>query len=78
MTHEAPSCHPFGLQSLFLSTAQDLARGKATGAYYFNGLIVRRGEALGISTPANRALLALVKLIECKAIDEASDTSLDR
>ena len=76
VTHKAPSCHPFGFQSPFSSTAQDLARGKATGADHFNGLIVRRGEALGISTPANRALWALVKLIERKAIDEASETGL--
>jgi 2-dehydropantoate 2-reductase len=27
-------------------------------------LIVRRGEALGIATPANRLLHAIVKLIE--------------
>ena len=33
----------------------------------FNGLVVRRGEALGIPTPANRVLWALVKLIEGKA-----------
>jgi 2-dehydropantoate 2-reductase len=48
------------------STAQDLARGKPTEIDYLNGLIVRRGEALGIATPANRALWALVKLLESK------------
>ena len=78
VAHEAPSCHPFGFQSLFLSTSQDLARSKAIRAAYIKGLIARRGEALGISTPAGRALWAGVKLIECKAIDEASDTCLDR
>ena len=77
-THEASSCHSFGYQSQFPSTAQDIERGKATGADYVNDLIVRRGETLGISTPANRALWAGVKLIKCKAIDEASDTSLDK
>jgi len=30
------------------------------------GLIVRRGEALGLATPANRVLWALVKLLEGK------------
>ncbi|MDP2817065.1 MAG: 2-dehydropantoate 2-reductase [Polaromonas sp.] len=50
----------------FSSTAQDLARGKATEIDYLNGLIVRRGEALGIATPANRVLWALVKLVESK------------
>jgi 2-dehydropantoate 2-reductase len=49
------------------STAQDLARGKRTEIDHLNGLIVRRGAALGIATPANRVLWALVKLIEHKA-----------
>ena len=49
------------------STAQDLARGKPTEIDYLNGFIVRRGEALGIATPANRVLWALVKLMEGKS-----------
>ncbi|CAN5453088.1 2-dehydropantoate 2-reductase [soil metagenome] len=48
------------------STAQDLARGKRSEIDYLNGLIVRRGEALGVATPANRVLWALVKLMEGK------------
>ena len=48
------------------STAQDLARGKPTEIDYLNGLIVQRGTALGIATPANRVLWALVKLLEGK------------
>ncbi|HMA06878.1 MAG TPA: ketopantoate reductase C-terminal domain-containing protein, partial [Ramlibacter sp.] len=48
------------------STAQDLARGKRTEIDHLNGLVVRRGEALGIATPANRVLWALVKLLERK------------
>ncbi len=51
----------------FSSTAQDLARGKPTEIDHLNGFVVRRGEALGVPTPANRALHALVKLIEFKA-----------
>ena len=78
VTHEVQGCHPFGFQTLFLSTSQDLARSKARRAACANGLIVRRGEALGISTPAGRALWAGVELIECKAISEALDTSLSR
>lgn len=50
----------------FSSTAQDLARGKRSEIDFLNGLVVRRGEALGIATPANRVLWALVKLIEGK------------
>ena len=48
------------------STAQDLARGKRSEIDYLNGLIVRRGTALGIATPSNRVLWALVKLLEHK------------
>jgi 2-dehydropantoate 2-reductase len=50
----------------FSSTAQDMARGKPTEIDHLNGYVVRRGEALGIATPANRALHALVKLMEAK------------
>jgi 2-dehydropantoate 2-reductase len=50
----------------YASTAQDLARGKRTEIEHLNGLIVRRGEALGVPTPANRTVLALVKLLESK------------
>ena len=50
----------------YSSTAQDLARGKPTEIDHLNGYVVRKGEALGIPTPANRALCALVKLLESK------------
>jgi 2-dehydropantoate 2-reductase len=52
------------IPSQFSSTAQDLARGKATEIDFLNGYVVRRGQALGIPTPANRVLWALVKLME--------------
>jgi 2-dehydropantoate 2-reductase len=54
------------MPSQYSSTAQDLARGKRTEIDYLNGLVVRRGDALGISTPANRVLWTLVKLLESK------------
>jgi 2-dehydropantoate 2-reductase len=50
----------------YASTAQDLARGRRSEIDHLNGLIVRRGEALGVATPANRLLHAIVKLIESK------------
>lgn len=50
----------------YSSTAQDLARGKPTEIDFLNGYVVRRGQALGIATPANRVLWALVKLMEKK------------
>jgi 2-dehydropantoate 2-reductase len=51
----------------FSSTAQDLARGKPTEIEHLNGFVVRRGAALGVPTPANRALHALVRLLESKS-----------
>jgi 2-dehydropantoate 2-reductase len=54
------------MPSQYSSTAQDLARGKPTEIDFLNGYVVRRGAALGIPTPANRVLWALVKLIEAK------------
>jgi 2-dehydropantoate 2-reductase len=50
----------------YSSTAQDLARRKRSEIDHLNGLIVRRGEALGVATPANRLLHVIVKLIESK------------
>jgi 2-dehydropantoate 2-reductase len=46
------------------STAQDMARGKPTEIDHLNGFVVRRGAALGVATPVNRTLHALVKLAE--------------
>ncbi len=46
------------------STAQDLARGRRSEIDHLNGYIVRRGEALGVPTPVNRTLHALVRLLE--------------
>lgn len=46
------------------STAQDVARGKPSEIDHLNGFVVRQGEALGVPTPVNRALQALVKLME--------------
>ena len=50
----------------YSSTAQDLARGKKSEIEHLNGYVVRKGEALGVGTPVNRVLLALVKLLESK------------
>jgi 2-dehydropantoate 2-reductase len=46
------------------STAQDIAKGKPTEIDHLNGYVVRQGEALGIATPVNRTLNALMKLLE--------------
>jgi len=46
------------------STGQDLNRGKRTEIDSLNGYISRRGAKLGVPTPVNHALYALVKLAE--------------
>jgi 2-dehydropantoate 2-reductase len=46
------------------STAQDMLRGKRTEIDSLNGYISRRGAELGVPTPVNHALYALVKLAE--------------
>jgi 2-dehydropantoate 2-reductase len=46
----------------YSSTAQDMQRGKPTEIDALNGLVARRGAELGIPTPVNRTLHALVKL----------------
>jgi 2-dehydropantoate 2-reductase len=46
------------------STAQDMNRDKRTEIDSLNGYISRRGRELGVSTPVNHALYALVKLVE--------------
>lgn len=48
----------------FSSTAQDLMRGKPSEIDFLNGFVVRRGDALGVPTPANRVLWTLVRLVE--------------
>ncbi|GAP37442.1 ketopantoate reductase family protein [Piscinibacter sakaiensis] len=48
----------------FSSTAQDLMRGRRSEIDHLNGLVVRRGEAHGVPTPANRVLHTLVRLVE--------------
>ena len=46
------------------STAQDIARGKRTEIDSLNGYVARRGAELGVTTPVNQTLHALVKLLE--------------
>lgn len=55
------------------STAQDLARGRPTEIHYLNGHVVRRGAALGIATPANQALSALIQLSESTQASRGAD-----
>jgi 2-dehydropantoate 2-reductase len=43
-----------------------LERGRPPEIDYLNGEIVRRGEARGVATPVNAALVAQVRAIERK------------
>ena len=48
------------------SMLQDIERRKKTEIDYINGAIVKLGKKLGIKTPVNKTLTALVKAIEWK------------
>jgi 2-dehydropantoate 2-reductase len=53
-----------GMLDTLSSTAQDLERGKRTEIDSLNGYVVRRGAELGIDTPVNQTLHALIKVLE--------------
>ena len=53
-----------GMPRQLSSTAQDMARRKPSEIDHLNGYIARRGRELGVPTPINRTLHALVKLVE--------------
>jgi len=46
------------------SMGQDMVKGRRTEIEFLNGLIVRKGEEIGIATPANAALVDIVKRVE--------------
>ena len=52
------------MRDAFSSTAQDVQRGKRTEIDSLNGYVVRRGRELGVATPANETLHALIRLLE--------------
>jgi len=54
------------------STAQDLALVRRSEIDHLNGLVLRRGAALGVATPVNRVLHTLVKLLEGHALPTGS------
>ena len=53
-----------GMPQQLSSTAQDMARRKPSEIDHLNGFVVRRGRKLGVPTPVNQTLHALVKLVE--------------
>jgi 2-dehydropantoate 2-reductase len=46
------------------SMGQDMVKGRRTEIEFLNGLITRKGDEVGIPTPANRALVDIVKRVE--------------
>jgi 2-dehydropantoate 2-reductase len=48
------------------STEQDIARGRPTEIDSLNGYVSRKGQELGVPTPINTTLYALVKLLESR------------
>lgn len=56
------------MPSQYSSTAQDLMRGKPSEIDHLNGHVVRRGDALGVPTPANRVLWVAVKMVDTKEL----------
>lgn len=54
------------------STAQDVARRRPTEIDQLNGVIVRRGAALGIAVPVNQTLHALVHALQTEYLSDAS------
>ena len=53
-----------GMPQQLSSTAQDMARRKPSEIDHLNGTIARRGRELGVPTPVNCTLHALIKLVE--------------
>ncbi len=53
-----------GMELTTSSTAQDIARGRRTEIDSLNGYVARLGDELGIPTPVNRTLHALVRILE--------------
>jgi 2-dehydropantoate 2-reductase len=46
------------------SMGQDMVKGRRTEIDFLNGFIVRKGEEIGLATPANAALTDIVKRVE--------------
>ncbi|QOY89180.1 ketopantoate reductase family protein [Paludibaculum fermentans] len=57
------------------SMAQDLARARPTEIDSLNGYVVRRGQALGVATPASELLVAMIQLLEESVLASAPRTN---
>jgi 2-dehydropantoate 2-reductase len=63
-SREAVAKIALGMPEQLSSTAQDMARRKPSEIDHLNGFVARRGRELGVATPVNQTLHALVKLVE--------------
>lgn len=55
---------PFRSDQQRPSMAQDIAKGRRTEIEAINGIVLRKGAAMGIATPANAALVQVVTSVE--------------
>jgi 2-dehydropantoate 2-reductase len=46
------------------SMGQDMVKGRRTEIQFLNGMVAQKGEAIGIATPANKALTDIVTKVE--------------
>jgi len=51
------------------SMGQDMVKGRRTEIEFINGLIARKGDEVGIRTPANKTLTDIVKRVERGELD---------
>jgi len=56
------------------STAQDMRKGRRTETDYINGLVVQKGREVGLPTPANERITALIKRVESGEIKAAPES----
>jgi 2-dehydropantoate 2-reductase len=56
------------------STAQDILKGRRTEIDFLNGLVVQKGKAVGLATPLNEAITALVRRVENGELKPEPDT----
>ena len=62
--HAAVAGIPRSMATQKSSTAHDVARGRRSEIDHINGYVLRRAMALGLPTPVNRTIHALVRLLE--------------
>jgi 2-dehydropantoate 2-reductase len=43
---------------------QDMVKGRRTEIQFLNGMVARKGEEIGLATPANRVLTEIVTKVE--------------